>query len=614
MCPLARTEREPRATQRRPRGVRCAVGHGPRAPRGRIWPTLSHAHRGAPPTPARAARQIWLLPPIILDAGYTMQRGYFFGQFGAILQFAFVGTFVSALVVGGVVFTAGQLGWCHALGGLDSLTFGAIISATDPVTVLAVFSRLGVDQHLFSIVFGESVMNDAVAIVLCETLLSFRSTHCTPRTVLDAFGVFAGIFAGSVATGVVTGVLSALTFKALGLVGGEHVITETVLCAVLAWTAYYVAEALGMSGIVAILFCGIVMAHYTIDNLSAGARAHTALLFKSLATFAEAFIFVYLGFAVFAYPIYQHTVWRLVGVAIVACLLGRALNIFPNTWLINACRGGGDAPRGAAGGAARADAGPISSTCAGVIWFSGLRGGVAFALATYAYSRNVFPEHGARARRCAPVWACRRAVGGGPLATHTCGLTTRATPRATPRRASGDGLAILQATLLIAVLSIFVLGGSVEWLAVRLDLFHREPEAPPAMGEGARAKLSRLEELDECAPERARREEPRAARRWSRPPRPQSRPIAQLTACRCPHRSRARRCAPCVRRRYIRPLLTISAVHAHHERFEDSVSALAADDECATVTSLANAPTGGAGDDAGLRSRGERDAVVIELT
>jgi sodium/hydrogen exchanger 8 len=66
-----------------------------------------------------------------------------------------VGTLASAAIVGCVVYAAGQAGLCHPLGGLAALTFGSMISAVDPVTVLAVFQRLGVKADLFAMVFGE---------------------------------------------------------------------------------------------------------------------------------------------------------------------------------------------------------------------------------------------------------------------------------------------------------------------------------------------------------------------------------------------------------------------------------------------------------------------------
>ncbi len=100
---------------------------------------------------------LFLLPPIIFEAGFNMNVSAFFKNVGPTMFFAFVGTFASTFVVGGIVYAAGIYGFCYPLGLLAALTFGALISATDPVTVLAVFQALGVKVDLFSMVFGESV-------------------------------------------------------------------------------------------------------------------------------------------------------------------------------------------------------------------------------------------------------------------------------------------------------------------------------------------------------------------------------------------------------------------------------------------------------------------------
>ena len=100
---------------------------------------------------------VWLLPPIIFAAGYNMDVKAFFANLGPTMLLAFRGTVLSTFVVGGLVFAAGQAKLCYPLGGLASLFFGALISATDPVTVLAVFTRIGVQRDVFAIVFGESV-------------------------------------------------------------------------------------------------------------------------------------------------------------------------------------------------------------------------------------------------------------------------------------------------------------------------------------------------------------------------------------------------------------------------------------------------------------------------
>merc|ERR1712203_986543 len=88
---------------------------------------------------------------------------------------------------------------------LDTLRFGSLISATDPVTILAIFTDLNVDVNLYAIVFGESVLNDAVAMVITRTLEDYEETvkldgdTPSPGHIIffRALGEFIGIFSGS---------------------------------------------------------------------------------------------------------------------------------------------------------------------------------------------------------------------------------------------------------------------------------------------------------------------------------------------------------------------------------------------------------------------------------
>lgn len=77
---------------------------------------------------------------------------------------------------------------------MESLLFGSLISATDPVTVLSIFGMLGVNANLYSNVFGESVLNDAVAIVLYGAVLQFEDVALTFGGLLSAVGGFCWIF------------------------------------------------------------------------------------------------------------------------------------------------------------------------------------------------------------------------------------------------------------------------------------------------------------------------------------------------------------------------------------------------------------------------------------
>jgi NhaP-type Na+/H+ or K+/H+ antiporter len=110
-----------------------------------------------------------LLPPIIFDAGYTLKKRSFFNNLGSILSYAFIGTLISTLVIGFGLFGLNRVGWLKTVTDpniYEFLMFASLISATDPVATLNIFSSPSVDAPplLYSLVFGESVLNDAVAI------------------------------------------------------------------------------------------------------------------------------------------------------------------------------------------------------------------------------------------------------------------------------------------------------------------------------------------------------------------------------------------------------------------------------------------------------------------
>jgi len=381
---------------------------------------------------------IWLLPPIIFDAGYNMDVKAFLANLGPTMFFAFIGTFASTFVVGGIVWYAGQIGLCYPLGMLASLTFGSLISATDPVTVLAVFSKLGVHVDLFSMVFGESVLNDAVAIVLSRTLLGFNK----PGTVVDAESIMAAavsfcvIFGGSLIIGGVFGILSSWVFKVLDMRHHEDLLyMQCALSFAFPWAAYYISEGLELSGIVTILFAGMIMNYYTKENFSPAAKVLSSQGYHWFAFVAETFVFVYLGMAVFTFPIFQHTTMKLVGVALLACFVGR-LHIYIGSIGTNCMRKADSQPP------------PISSAYMFAMWFSGLRGGVAFALASVSFAAKDFPAS------CGGLDPTAAAAD--PYCT---GMT--------------DSLAILQTTLIIAAFTIFVFGGAITDLAICLGVLDK---------------------------------------------------------------------------------------------------------------------------------------------
>ncbi|NXN68519.1 SL9A6 protein, partial [Himantopus himantopus] len=281
-----------------------------------------------------------LLPPIIFYAGYSLKRRHFFRNLGSILAYAFLGTAISCLVIGSVVYgcvalmkVTGQLGGDFYF--TDCLLFGAIVSATDPVTVLAIFHELQVDVELYALLFGESVLNDAVAIVLSSSIVAYQpagdNSHTFDVTAMfKSIGIFLGIFSGSFAMGAATGVVTALISFLLFTKLREFPLLETGLFFLMSWSTFLLAEAC----VVAVLFCGITQAHYTYNNLSTESQHRTKQLFELLNFLAENFIFSYMGLALFTFQNHVFNPTFVVG-AFLAIFLGRAANIYPLSFLLN---------------------------------------------------------------------------------------------------------------------------------------------------------------------------------------------------------------------------------------------------------------------------------------
>lgn len=121
-----------------------------------------------------------LLPPIIFEAGYSLRKKEFFANFWTISLFAVFGTIVSTFIIGYLVYFLGYLNLIKIdkSNALEPLIFGALISSVDPVATLSIMGNpeLSCEPLLYSLVFGESVLNDAVAIVLFKTFAAYHES------------------------------------------------------------------------------------------------------------------------------------------------------------------------------------------------------------------------------------------------------------------------------------------------------------------------------------------------------------------------------------------------------------------------------------------------------
>ncbi|XP_017504731.3 sodium/hydrogen exchanger 5 isoform X2 [Manis javanica] len=307
---------------------------------------------------------LFLLPPIVLDSGYFMPSRLFFDNLGAILTYAVVGTLWNAFTTGAALWGLQQAGLVAprvqaAL--LDFLLFGSLISAVDPVAVLAVFEEVHVNETLFIIVFGESLLNDAVTVVLYKVCNSFVEMGSAKVRATDYLKGVASLFVvslGGAAVGLVFAFLLALTTRFTKRVR----IIEPLLVFLLAYAAYLTAEMASLSAILAVTMCGLGCKKYVEANISHKSRTAVKYTMKTLASCAETIIFMLLGISAVDSSKWAWDSGLVLG-TLFFILFFRALGVVLQTWVLNQFR-----------------LVPLDKIDQVVMSYGGLRGAVAFAL------------------------------------------------------------------------------------------------------------------------------------------------------------------------------------------------------------------------------------------
>ncbi|XAR58482.1 hypothetical protein NMG60_11013887 [Bertholletia excelsa] len=315
---------------------------------------------------------IYLLPPIIFNAGFQVKKKQFFQNFITIMLFGAVGTMVSfAIIAVGAsqLFQALNIGYLE-MG--DYLAIGAVLSATDSVCTLQVLDQ-DATPLLYSLVFGEGVVNDATSVVLFNAIQRFDLSHVSASIFLQFVGNLLSLFIASTLLGVSVGLLSAYIIKKLYF-GRHSTDREVALMILMAYLSYVMAELCDLSGILTVFLCGIVMSHYTWHNVTDSSRVVTKHGFATLSFIAEIFIFVYVGMD--ALDIEK---WRFVskspgksfGASLVLLglvMVGRAAFVFPLSFLISLTK--------------KTEGGRLDFRQQVTIWWAGLmRGAVSMALA-----------------------------------------------------------------------------------------------------------------------------------------------------------------------------------------------------------------------------------------
>ncbi|RWS11475.1 Na(+)/H(+) exchanger protein 7-like protein [Dinothrombium tinctorium] len=268
---------------------------------------------------------------IILESAYSLYDRNFFSNLATILLLAVIGTLMNVALIGGSLYACSSLNFFHEkIAFVEILIFATLISAVDPVAVLAIFQEVNVNKALYFLVFGESLLNDAVVITVYNTVSVFAGPKdLTFVDIIKAIASFVIVSLGGLSVGAIMGAITSLLTKCTQ---GVRVV-EPLLVIILAYIAYVAAELFHFSGIISIIGCGLVQAEYARHNVSRKTFTTVFNIVKTLSSIADVIIFIFLGVVL----IRENHVWDTLFVLFttIFCVVYRFIAVFFLTFCAN---------------------------------------------------------------------------------------------------------------------------------------------------------------------------------------------------------------------------------------------------------------------------------------
>ncbi|NJC94993.1 MAG: Na+/H+ antiporter [Anaerolineales bacterium] len=254
-----------------------------------------------------------LVPPLVFEAAFHIRLDDLRRDFWLILTLAVPGVIITTLLVGVVV------AWGTGLALSAALVFGALISATDPVSVVALFRRLGVPRRVQLLLEGESLFNDGTAIVMFSIMLGIASAGTFDF--VSGLRDFIRIAGGGVLIGVALGTLISQFINRI-----DDPLVETTLTTVLAFGSYLIAESLGVSGVLAVVAAGIVNGNVDPAGMSATTRVVVFNFWEYAAFLANSLVFLLIGLSTDVKVMVAN--WQAIVWAVIAVVTARAVSIY----------------------------------------------------------------------------------------------------------------------------------------------------------------------------------------------------------------------------------------------------------------------------------------------
>ena len=254
-----------------------------------------------------------LVPPLVFEAAFHIRFDDLRHDFWLIMLLAVPGVVLTTFLVGWLV------SWGTGLAIQAALVFGALIAATDPVAVVALFRSLGAPRRLQVLLESESLLNDGTAIVMFGLMLSTALQG--KFNLVHSISQFINVSGGGLVVGLVLGLSISQFTKRI-----DDPLVETTLTTALAFGSYLLAENLHVSGVLAVVTAGIISGNTSQETMSASTRLVLTNFWEYAAFIANSFIFLLIGLTIDLNILFEN--WQAIGWAILAALAARVVSTY----------------------------------------------------------------------------------------------------------------------------------------------------------------------------------------------------------------------------------------------------------------------------------------------
>ncbi|MEO8449463.1 MAG: Na+/H+ antiporter [Gemmatimonadota bacterium] len=288
---------------------------------------LGAVHAIEPPHLTKELLFTIFLPGLLFEAAFHLAFADFRKNWLAISALAIPGVVV-AVAVTALLATAviGTLGLDSTFTAGYGLVFGALVAATDPVAVTALFRQLNVPKRLTALVEGESLLNDGTSIIFLGLVLSYVSG--SSPTLLGLAGDFVSVTGGGALVGAAVGIVVSW---AIGRI--DDAMIEIALTTIAAYGSFVLAEQWHVSGVIATVTAGMLCGSYgRPTGMSATTRIAVETFWEYVAFALNSIVFLLIGFEVPVKTLVGF--WPEILAAFVAVLLARGVVVIGVTALL----------------------------------------------------------------------------------------------------------------------------------------------------------------------------------------------------------------------------------------------------------------------------------------